>query len=195
MRPHGTLAAIALLTFACAGRESDSGYDSAAADSPATATTPSVSADPSVTTTIRDANGRDLGTLTLTETSGGISISGRLAGLPPGEHGMHIHMVGRCDAPAFTSAGEHWNPTNRQHGAQNPEGPHLGDLPNVTVGPDSTADVQGAAVSGGSLRGAQNALLDPDGAALIIHASRDDMQTNPSGGSGDRIACGAMSGL
>jgi Cu-Zn family superoxide dismutase len=192
MRPHWTMATLSLLTFACAARDGD-GNDTAVADSPATASTPAVSADPSVTTTVRDASGRDLGTLTLTETGAGIAVAGRLTGLTPGDHGMHFHTVGRCDAPGFESAGEHWNPTNAQHGAQHPQGPHFGDMPNVSVGPDSIADVQ-ATTAGGSLRGAQQALLDADGAALIIHASRDDQQTNPSGRSGNPVACGVISG-
>ena len=131
--------------------------------------------------------------MTFSDTTGGIAISGVLTGLVPGEHAMHLHMAGRCDTPTFDSAGDHWNPTNRQHGSQNAEGPHLGDLPNVTVGSDSSATVQ-AVTAGGTLRGTTNMLLDADGAALVIHAAADDYRTNPSGGSGGRIACGAVTG-
>ena len=183
--------AVALVTLtACTARDDDARTDSAT-DSAAAAATPAT--DPSVTATMRDASGRELGALTLTDAGGGISVSGTLRGLPPGEHGMHIHMVGRCDPPSFESAGGHWNPTTRQHGSENPQGPHLGDMPNVTVGADSTATVQGTA-NGGSLRGATNMLLDTDGAAIVIHAARDDYKTDPSGGSGARIACGVISG-
>jgi superoxide dismutase, Cu-Zn family len=189
MRTHLTIAA-ALLTLGCGAREDEGANDTTSADSPATAVTPGTSTDPGVSTTIRDANGRDLGSLTLTDAAGGISVSGRLTGLPPGDHGMHLHMVGRCDAPDFASAGGHWNPTNRQHGSQNPNGPHLGDMPNVSVGQDSTATVQGV-TAGGTLR-ATDMLLDTDGAALIIHRSRDDLQTDPSGRSEDPIACGTI---
>jgi Cu-Zn family superoxide dismutase len=146
-----------------------------------------------VTTTVRDASGRDLGTLTLADSSGGISMSGTLMGLAPGEHAMHVHTIGRCEPPSFESAGSHWNPTNRQHGSQNAEGPHLGDLPNVTVGADSQAVVR-AVTPGGSLRGAPEMLLDADGAAVIIHAASDDYRTDPSGNSGDRAACGVVTG-
>lgn len=189
MRRHLTTAAVALILAACTARDDGAMNDTATPDSAAPATAP----DPSVTTTVRDASGRELGALTLTDTTGGIAVSGRLSGLPPGEHGMHFHMSGRCDPPTFESAGEHWNPSIRQHGTENPEGPHLGDMPNVSVGTDSTAVVQ-AVTPGGSLRGA-NMLLDTDGAAVIIHATRDDYRTDPSGSSGARLACGMISGM
>jgi Cu-Zn family superoxide dismutase len=136
--------------------------------------------------------GRDFGTLTLTETSGGIAISGTLAGLPPGEHGFHVHAVGTCEGPSFETAGAHWNPTNRAHGMNNPAGPHLGDLPNLTVAADSSVTVQ-ATTPGGTLHG-ENSMLDDNGAALVIHAAADDYKSNPSGNSGNRIACGVVKG-
>lgn len=142
------------------------------------------------TAEVRDASGRALGTLTFADAANGVAVAGRLAGLPPGEHGMHIHAVGRCDPPAFTTAGGHWNPTGRSHGAQNPGGPHLGDLPNIVVAEDSTAVIS-ATTPGGSLRGT-NALLDADGAAIVIHAGPDDYRSDPAGNSGARIACGVI---
>jgi superoxide dismutase, Cu-Zn family len=84
------------------------------------------------TAAMRDAGGRELGELTLTESAQGIAVSGRLTGLPPGARAIHLHAVGRCDPP-FESAGPHWNPTNREHGTQNPRGAHSGDMPNVTA--------------------------------------------------------------
>ncbi len=139
---------------------------------------------------MRDASGQDLGTLTLTPGGQGIAVAGRLTGLPPGEHGIHLHAVGRCDAPKFESAGDHWNPTNSQHGTATPKGPHSGDLPNLTVAGDSSVTVQ-ATTPGGMLRDSLG-LLDTDGAAVIVHAKPDDNRTQPSGGSGDRIACGVV---
>ena len=140
--------------------------------------------------TIRDGAGRSLGTLTLTEGAQGVTLSGRLVGLPPGAHAIHIHGTGRCEPP-FASAGAHWNPTSRQHGTQNPQGPHFGDLPNLAVATDSTVTVQ-ATTPGGTLRGS-NGLLDSDGAAAVVHAQPDDYRTDPAGNAGDRIACGVVS--
>jgi len=96
---------------------------------------------------------------------------------------LHLHAVGRCEGPKFDSAGPHWNPAGRQHGHLNPAGSHLGDLPNLTV----SANGRGALnflVRGG--------LVDADGTALVIHAKPDDYRTDPSGSSGDRIACAVL---
>src|SRR5512141_3031905 len=100
---------------------------------------------------MHDAAGRDLGTLVLTNGVGGLMLAGVLRGLPPGAHGIHRHTVALCEPP-FTSAGGHWNPTSHQHGTQNPQGPHLGDLPNISVSTDSVATVS-VMSSGGSLHG------------------------------------------
>lgn len=145
--------------------------------------------DPAISIVVHNAAGRELGTLSMTETPMELTLSGTLRGLPPGTHGIHLHTVGRCEAP-FKSAGDHWNPTNRHHGTENPQGPHLGDLQNITVAADSSAPVA-VRSPGGTLRGA-NPVLDADGASLVIHADADDNRTDPSGNSGDRIACGVV---
>jgi Cu-Zn family superoxide dismutase len=139
-------------------------------------------------TTLIDAQGRRLGTAAVVPSKSGGLLVLKLKGLPPGEHGLHLHATGACDPPGFTSAGPHYNPANRKHGAKNPQGPHAGDLPNVVVRPDSSIDttlaIPSAAVSAiGSGAGAR---------ALILHAHRDDLVTDPSGNSGDRIACGVL---
>lgn len=143
------------------------------------------------TVPMRDASGGDLGTLSLTPTTGGLMLSGTVRGLPPGTHGIHLHTTGQCEPP-FASAGGHWNPASRQHGTQNPGGPHLGDMPNIVVGPDGSATVN-VMTPGGTLRGA-DAVLDADGTAVVIHERADDYRTDPSGNSGNRIACGVVRG-
>jgi len=163
------------------------GADSAVAASPGG--TP-VGTTTSARATVSDSTGRELGTLMLADTVGGIAVSGRLHGLPPGQHAIHLHMTGLCEPP-FESAGGHWNPTNRQHGLDNPAGPHFGDMPNLTVGSDSAVTVQ-TLTPGGSIRG-PSGLLDQDGAAVVVHAQPDDNRTDPAGNAGDRIACGAVS--
>ena len=112
-------------------------------------------------------------------------------GLEPGDYGFHIHETGRCDAPDFTSAGGHFNPTGASHGLLDPEGPHAGDLPNLHVGEDGavTYVVSTALVT---LNEGERALFDADGSAVILHAQADDYLTDPGGGSGDRIACGVI---
>jgi superoxide dismutase, Cu-Zn family len=139
---------------------------------------------------MRNAEGKDLGILTLTQSGQGIRVTGRLTGLPPGEHAIHLHTTGRCEAPEFESAGGHWNPTKTPHGTQSPGGPHLGDLPNISVEMDSSVTVD-VTTPGGTFRN-QNPLLDADGAAVVIHAKADDYRSQPSGNAGDRIACGPV---
>lgn len=104
-------------------------------------------------------------------------------GLPPGVHGTHLHTVGRCDGPKFESAGAHWNPAGKQHGKDNPQGAHLGDLPNLTVGADGKSRAS-FAIAGD--------MADADGTSLVIHAKADDYKTDPSGNSGDRVACAVL---
>ena len=139
--------------------------------------------------TVKDANGTELGVLTLAQTPEGITIEGRLTGLPPGEHGFHVHAVGRCEPP-FESAGGHWNPANRQHGEQNPQGAHVGDMLNLNVPANGIAEVS-VSTRGGTMSG-DIALLDADGASVVVHAGPDDYRTDPSGNSGARIACGVV---
>jgi len=133
------------------------------------------------------ADGAPRGTARFTDMSGGILVQVDTMGLPAGVHGIHIHTTGRCDGPDFASAGGHWNPTARQHGRENPQGAHHGDLPNLMVSADGRGTVQ-LATPGGSLAD----LFDADGAALVIHANPDDDRTEPSGNSGGRIACGVI---
>lgn len=139
------------------------------------------------------SDGSVAGTVSVYQEPTGVLLRIDAAGLPPGPHGTHIHAVGRCDPPSFESAGSHWNPTNNEHGHRNPEGPHMGDLGNLGVGSDGRLQtgllVPGAAMWPGTDR---PALRDEDGAALVIHAQADDQVTDPSGNSGQRIACAVL---
>ena len=108
------------------------------------------------------------------------------SGLTRGVHGVHIHETGKCEGPAFASAGAHWNPTMKMHGRDNPMGAHEGDLPNLMIGTDGRGSIS-IDVPGTSAQ-----LLDADGAAVVIHADPDDYKTDPSGNSGGRIACGVL---
>ena len=131
--------------------------------------------------------GQTIGTVRAWQTAGGVSFRVTASGLPHGLHGIHVHAVGRCDPPEFTTTGAHWNPANRKHGLNNPAGPHAGDLPNVEVA------ANGALAATVTLPGATMAdLLDADGSALVIHAKADDYVTDPSGNSGTRIACAVI---
>ena len=134
---------------------------------------------------LRTSGGAAAGTAIARETPEGIAVTVSALGLPPGRHGVHIHMTGRCDPPAFESAGGHWNPTDQQHGLMDPAGQHAGDMPNLEVRTDGAGTLD-YTLAGGSFDG----LLDDDGAALVVHADADDQQTDPSGNSGGRIACG-----
>jgi len=140
--------------------------------------------------TLRLANGLPGGTAQLLASGTQVNISIAVAGISPGVHGIHLHLVGACDAPGFESAGAHLNPTGRQHGAENPAGSHLGDLPNVTIG------AAGAGTVSATLRGTREEVLawlfDSDGSAVVVHADPDDYRTDPSGNSGTRIACGVL---
>ena len=141
---------------------------------------------------LRDSQGKPVGTLTVAMNSGGgAQFTGRLSDLPPGPHGIHIHENGKCEGPDFASAGGHLNPSGKQHGQQNPNGPHDGDIGNLSVKVNGMTDVAFIAEKA-TLTEGPSSLLKPGGTSLVIHADPDDMQTDPSGKSGARIACGVI---
>ena len=186
----GLICTAAILTLALAGCGSPEPADEAAQEAP-----PATTADPAGGATaaravamLRTADGAAAGSATATAGADGqVVVALSVQGLPPGQHGVHVHMTGRCDAPTFESAGGHWNPTNATHGLEDPAGQHAGDMPNLTVGADGAGTLEYRLVGG-----AFDGLLDADGSAFVVHAGADDQRTDPSGDSGDRIACGVF---
>jgi Cu-Zn family superoxide dismutase len=141
--------------------------------------------------TLKDANGREVGSAALAETHAGVLVSLSLTGLPAGEHAFHIHGVGKCEPP-FTSAGGHFNPGGKKHGVMAPDGPHAGDMPNLHIPADGKIAVEVLNTSVTLEKGKPNSLFGPEGTALIVHAGKDDYKTDPTGDAGGRIACGIV---
>jgi superoxide dismutase, Cu-Zn family len=143
---------------------------------------------PVANTQLIDVQGRPAGTASVLDSKSGGLLVLKLRNLSPGLHGLHLHGTGACDPPNFGSAGPHYNPANKKHGSKNPQGPHAGDLPNVAARADGTVDTTiafpaelvRAIGSGAAAR------------ALVVHAGPDDLMTDPSGNSGDRVACGVL---
>jgi len=136
--------------------------------------------------------GAKIGVAMLSQMKDGVQIQVQAANLSPGEHGFHIHNVGLCEVPDFKSAGDHLNPMNKQHGFKNPLGYHAGDLPNLVVKADGTVNATVTDKMVTLEKGKPNSLLTAQGTSLIIHQKADDYMTDPSGNSGDRIACAVI---
>lgn len=172
IRTASRIAAVAAVAMCLAG--------AAAAQAPATAKAE-----------LKNAQGQSIGTVTLTETPHGVLIHAELTGLPPGTHAFHIHAAGACEAPAFTSAGGHFNPASKQHGIANAMGMHAGDLPNINApaGGKLTFDALAAGVTLGT---GADGLFKTGGTALVVHAGADDYKTDPTGNAGARFACGVI---
>ena len=143
-----------------------------------------------VTADLARADGSWAGVATISRRSDGIFLSLSAEAPAAGSYGMHLHSVGKCQGPDFTSAGPHWNPAMKQHGRDNPMGAHEGDLPNVDAGADRKITLEYKLPE--FMLSGSTGLLDADGGALVIHEKADDYKTDPSGNSGKRIICGVF---
>lgn len=141
---------------------------------------------------MKDVHGDSLGKIMLEEKADGMNISGDLEGLPPGQHAFHIHNKGVCEIPDFLSAGDHFNPDDKEHGLLNPKGPHAGDLPNLIVDEEGKANVDFTVGTVTLKEEGNTTLYTQDGTSLVIHEGPDDGMTQPAGNGGGRIACGEI---
>jgi Cu-Zn family superoxide dismutase len=141
--------------------------------------------------TLKDTNGKEVGTATLTETPAGVLVTLSVKALPPGERAFHIHGVGKCEPP-FTSAGPHFNPGGKKHGLMASDGHHAGDLPNLHIPANGELVVEVLNRQVTLEKGKPGSLLGGQGTALVVHAGKDDYKTDPAGDAGGRIACGLI---
>jgi len=141
--------------------------------------------------TLKNADGKEVGTAALTETPAGVLIRLTVNGLPPGERAFHIHGVGKCEPP-FTSAGPHFNPGGKKHGLMASEGHHAGDMPNLHVPANGEIVVEVLNPEVTLEKGKPGSLLGGQGTALVVHAGKDDYKSDPAGDAGGRIACGLI---
>ncbi|SDM96633.1 superoxide dismutase, Cu-Zn family [Fictibacillus solisalsi] len=145
-----------------------------------------------ITVQLMNSHGQKAGIATLEQAAEGVKVKVEAKGLAPGKHGIHFHENGVCEVPKFESAGKHFNTTKKLHGFENPKGPHVGDLKNITADQsgNASADLMSSLVT--LQEGKDNSLLKEGGTALVVHAQADDYKTDPSGNSGDRILCGVI---
>lgn len=144
---------------------------------------------------VTTAAGEPAGRVVFEQADHGVVVKARLINLSPGEHGFHLHETGAC-SPDFKAAGGHYDPLGATHGFDSEGGYHVGDLPNVIVEADGTANAD-FFVPQVSLSSQEDdrypfTLDDADGSAVMIHAKGDDYKSEPPGSSGDRVACGVI---
>jgi Cu-Zn family superoxide dismutase len=146
----------------------------------------------SATAELKDAKGQTVGQAKFKEGKNAVQLSVKVTNLPAGQHAIHVHAVGKCEAPDFKTAGGHFNPENKKHGIMNPEGHHAGDMLNFNIGAGGNGTYR-ATLTGVTLEGSgANSLFHDGGTALVIHEKADDLKTDPAGNAGARIACGPI---
>ena len=191
------IAASAVALAACSPRDAPvdnaAGANDVAVDNAATGNSAAGSAMAGVPQSFNfiGGDGALLGSVMVSEDRSGLVMNVNGVAMPAGVHGIHLHEKGLCDGPRFESAGGHWNPGAKQHGRDNPAGAHAGDLANLTVAADGSAIVS-VPIAGAMMASGTMMLADADGTALVVHAKPDDYKTDPSGNSGDRIACAVI---
>jgi Cu-Zn family superoxide dismutase len=137
--------------------------------------------------------GNKVGNALFIMTEKGLEVQVNLRGFESAansEHAVHVHQIGKCQ-PTFDAAGDHFSPFGHNHGYLSPNGPHAGDLPNIWIEANGNA-AYSYTTNLITLKEGRRAILDRDGAALVIHAQPDDYLTDSSGSAGDPIACGVI---
>ncbi len=146
-----------------------------------------------VTVQMETADGRDGGKATLISEKNDVKVDVDLKNLNPGVHAIHVHQFPRCDTPDFKTAGPHLNPGGKQHGIDNPQGHHAGDMPvNLNVGDDGMVKKTFTTKDISLDPKAPNSVFANGGTSLMIHDAADDMKTDPSGNAGGRESCGII---